>query len=77
MMDAEVKIYRKSRGQLVTVERIERSIAPLEPEPSTDDRIAALETELRGMKERAAAVTNGDAVKVRDAIVGTSIKASR
>jgi hypothetical protein len=36
------------------------------------ERLAALETEVRGMQDRAAAtaVTNADAVKVRDAIVG-------
>lgn len=40
--------------------------------PSLEDRLAALETEVRGIKDRAAAasVTNADAIKVRDAVAG-------
>jgi hypothetical protein len=43
------------------------------PPPSPDDRLAAVEAELRGMRERAAAATvTGDAAAVRDAITGKS-----
>lgn len=48
---------------------------PEPPSLSTEDRIAALEEDIRGMKERVAAedVTNVDAIKVRDAIVGKGV----
>lgn len=43
-----------------------------EPEIDVFERIASLEAEVKGMKERAAAadVSNPDATRVRDAIVG-------
>jgi hypothetical protein len=46
---------------------VERDVLP----PDPDDRIAAIEAELRRMRERAAAVTaTGGAAAVRDAITG-------
>lgn len=52
-----------------------RTVIDRNPEampPSLEDRLAAVETEVRGIKERAAAtaVSNADAVKVRDAVAG-------
>lgn len=57
------------RDQILLVIEAHR---PAEPAVTQEERIAALETELRGMKERAAAtsVSNSDAAKVRDAITG-------
>lgn len=48
---------------------IDRTPAP-EP-PSVDNRLTALEEEVRGIRERAAAaLVTGDAAKVRDAVTG-------
>jgi hypothetical protein len=52
-------------------ELVEESTVEVDESPSTADRIAALEAEVRGMKDRAATVTvTGDAAKVRDAVTG-------
>jgi hypothetical protein len=43
------------------------------PQPSVEDRLAQLEDEIRGMKERAASASlndNSEAARVRDAITG-------
>lgn len=46
-------------------------VAP-EPEPTVEDRLAAVEAEVQGMRDRAAAtvVASEDARKVRDAVAG-------
>jgi hypothetical protein len=61
----------EEQGQVVSVRPLtaaERQAQILEP--TTDERIAALETELRGMRERVAAVevVSAEAMALRDAI---------
>jgi hypothetical protein len=56
-----------------TVEAVVKAHDP-SPGPSLADRLATVEAELRGMRERAAAATSvtGGAAVVRDAITGNS-----
>lgn len=61
--------------QIVAAALDQHTPAPPTPAPDLNalvERLAAVEGELRAMRERAAAtsVTNADAVKVRDAIAG-------
>lgn len=65
----QLYIYGASDGDRETVERVVSAhVVPL----STADRLAAVEAELRGMRERAAAATSltGGAATVRDVITG-------
>jgi hypothetical protein len=73
--DVHVYGVRADGGNIGEADRA--TIAPIVaahvPPPSPEDRLAAVEAELRGMRERAAAATvTGDAAAVRDAITGKS-----
>lgn len=60
----------KPNNNVIAQEEVEAE--PVTDEPlSVEDRLAELEREVRGMKDRAAAAqVAGDAKKVRDAVVG-------
>lgn len=69
--DDEVVVVHPDSG--VTVHALRSAVDAHQPAPAVDlaERLAAVEAELRGMKDRAAAVAvTGGAATVRDAITG-------